>query len=65
MSVVERQLFLYYLHLIQLILVQVALMAPTEILARQHYLLAKKLFNKYVRIEIISGKSTYKDKKIF
>jgi len=42
---------------------QVALMAPTEILARQHYLLAKKLFHKDLRIELISGKSSYKDKK--
>ncbi len=44
---------------------QVALMAPTEILARQHYLLAKKLFHKDLRIELISGKSSYKDKKDF
>ena len=43
---------------------QVALMAPTEILARQHFLLAKKIFPKNIRIELISGKSTYKDKKI-
>jgi len=42
---------------------QVAVMAPTEILARQHFLLAKKLFPKNIKIELISGKSTYKDKK--
>ena len=42
---------------------QVALMAPTEILARQHYNFAKKLFPKQLNIELISGKSEYKTKK--
>ena len=42
---------------------QVAFMAPTEILARQHYNLAKKIFSKNKKIEIISGKSEYKEKK--
>jgi ATP-dependent DNA helicase RecG len=42
---------------------QVAFMAPTEILARQHYNLAKKIFSKKLEIEIISGKSEYKEKK--
>jgi ATP-dependent DNA helicase RecG len=42
---------------------QVAIMAPTEILARQHYILAKSLFPKNLRIELISGKSDYKRKK--
>ncbi len=42
---------------------QVAFMAPTEILTRQHYNLAKKIFSKTKKIEIISGKSEYKEKK--
>ena len=42
---------------------QVAVMAPTEILARQHFLLAKKIFPKDIRIELLSGKSIYRDKK--
>ncbi len=43
---------------------QVAVMAPTEILSRQHFLLAKKIFPKNIKVELLSGKSTYKNKKI-
>ena len=42
---------------------QVAVMAPTEILAKQHFNFATKLFPKQVNIELISGKSEYKNKK--
>ncbi len=42
---------------------QVAFMAPTEILARQHFNLAKKLFPKNINIALISGKSEYRLKK--
>ena len=42
---------------------QVAVMAPTEILAKQHFNLAKKIFPKNFNIEFISGKSKYKLKK--
>ena len=37
-------------------------MAPTEILARQHFTLAKKIFNKNIKVEILSSKSSNKDK---
>jgi ATP-dependent DNA helicase RecG len=43
---------------------QVAVMTPTEILARQHYNLAKEIFDKKLNLEILSSKSEYKEKKI-
>jgi len=44
---------------------QVALMAPTEILAKQHYDLAKKVFKSFkINIEFLSSKSDRKQKKI-
>ncbi len=39
---------------------QVAIMAPTEILSRQHFFLAKKIFDKDIKIEILSSKSELK-----
>ena len=42
---------------------QVALMAPTEILARQHFILAKNLFNKDVNIKLLSSKIENIEKK--
>ena len=42
---------------------QVAVMAPTEILARQHFNLTKKIFGDELNIALISGKTEYKEKK--
>ena len=44
---------------------QCALMSPTEILAKQHYELAKKIFkNENFKIDFLSGKTEYKKRKI-
>tara|TARA_B100001057_G_scaffold467655_1_gene526006 strand:- start:432 stop:2477 length:2046 start_codon:yes stop_codon:yes gene_type:complete len=44
---------------------QCALMCPTEILAKQHYTLIKKIFkNENFEIEFLTGKTEYKKKKI-
>ena len=44
---------------------QVSLMAPTEILAKQHYNLAKKIFKSTdVTIKFLTGKSDTKEKKL-
>ncbi len=43
---------------------QCALMAPTEILAKQHYELAKKIFvNTKIKIEFLTGKTDLKKRK--
>ena len=42
---------------------QVAFMAPTEILSNQHYLLAKKIFSKKIKIDLITSKTDIKNKK--
>jgi len=39
-------------------------MAPTEILAKQHYSLAKKIFPDNIKIDLISGKTDSKLKKV-
>ena len=43
---------------------QVALMVPTEILSKQHYDFAKKFFGDNIEIELLTGKTDYKSKKI-
>ena len=44
---------------------QVAIMAPTEILAIQHYKFILKNFNDYCNPEILTGKTEYKKRKKF
>ena len=43
---------------------QVAFMAPTEILAKQHFNLSKKIFPSTINVEILSSKTEYLKKKI-
>jgi len=42
---------------------QVCFMAPTEILAKQHYNLANKLFDKNINIKILTSKTEHKERK--
>ena len=43
---------------------QCALMSPTEILAKQHYELAKTIFNSInIKIDFLTGKTDYKKRK--
>tara|TARA_A100000164_G_scaffold376106_1_gene412476 strand:+ start:1001 stop:3040 length:2040 start_codon:yes stop_codon:yes gene_type:complete len=42
---------------------QVSFMSPTEILTKQHYNLTKSLFNKKIKIEMLTGKTLHKDRK--
>ena len=44
---------------------QVVLMAPTEILAKQHYSLAKKIFKfTNIKIELLTGNIKTKEKNV-
>jgi len=42
---------------------QVCLMAPTEILAKQHYNLANRLYDKNINIKILTSKTEYRERK--
>ena len=43
---------------------QCALMSPTEILAKQHFILSKKIFkDKNIQIDFLTGKTEYKNRK--
>ncbi len=43
---------------------QASIMAPTEILAIQHYQLAKELLGDKVKIKLLTGKTEYRERKI-
>ena len=43
---------------------QASIMAPTEILAIQHYHLAKELLGDKVKIKLLTGKTEYRERKI-
>ena len=43
---------------------QTAIMAPTEILAKQHYESVTKLFKDLLRVELLTGSTSKKDKKL-
>ncbi len=42
---------------------QVSFMAPTEILAKQHYEIAKKLFDNEINIALLTSKTDHKERK--
>ena len=42
---------------------QTALMSPTEILAKQHFALSKKVFGNLLTIRFLTGKTEYKERK--
>ena len=42
---------------------QVGFMAPTEILAKQHYEIAKKLFDNEINVNLLTSKTDYKERK--
>ncbi|MDA9743938.1 ATP-dependent DNA helicase RecG [Candidatus Pelagibacter sp.] len=42
---------------------QTSFMVPTEILAKQHFSFAKKYLPKHIKIEMLTGKSKYADRK--
>ena len=42
---------------------QTSIMAPTEILANQHYNLAKKLFGKNIKVRLLTSKTDYIERK--
>ena len=45
---------------------QCALMSPTEILAKQHFELTKKIFKEInIKIDFLTGKTDYKKEKKF
>ena len=42
---------------------QASIMAPTEILAKQHYKLSKKLFDTKINVKLLTGKTEYSERK--